>query len=217
MSNYYNGSSPYPPSSSSSSSVPPSNNQSYGNSTGYYGAGGGSAQANYSAGQWQQPSTQMQPQSSTPQYSQFLPNPQQQQQNMQQQQQQPPQGSFTPASPSQQSQISTFGFDSTMAAAMAASALGANQPAVVVESIFRDSWAKMIPGLEAFLNTLRDYFAVDNKYVLQKIKTILFPFLKKDWHRNVRAILVTTLSIDFEFFCFSLSYPTKPSQSRLTI
>lgn len=43
--------------------------------------------------------------------------------------------------------------------------------------------ARMVPGLELLMTSLRAYFAVDNSYVLRKIKRVLFPFLKKDWRR----------------------------------
>uniref|UniRef100_A0A7S2LHT7 Protein YIF1 n=1 Tax=Leptocylindrus danicus TaxID=163516 RepID=A0A7S2LHT7_9STRA len=43
--------------------------------------------------------------------------------------------------------------------------------------------ARMIPGLELLMVTLRYYFAVDNSYVLHKMQRVLFPFLKKDWKR----------------------------------
>jgi len=45
--------------------------------------------------------------------------------------------------------------------------------------------ARMIPGLESAMLTLRSYFAVDNKYVLTKMKKILVPFLSKQWRRQV--------------------------------
>ena len=40
-------------------------------------------------------------------------------------------------------------------------------------------------GVLSFMNSLRYYFAVDNRYVLQKMKRILFPFMTKHWKRNV--------------------------------
>jgi len=78
------------------------------------------------------------------------------------------------------------------ATTLAASAIATNQfPSQAMEemgrSFLRDSGAKFFPGLEAFLLTLRAYFAVDNKYVLQKIQTIIFPFLKKQWQRNIKG------------------------------
>lgn len=45
---------------------------------------------------------------------------------------------------------------------------------------------KFFPGLNTFMMTLRPYFAVDNGYVMQKIKRILFPFITKQWNRKVR-------------------------------
>ena len=46
--------------------------------------------------------------------------------------------------------------------------------------------ARMIPGLEMSMVTLRYYFAVDNSYVVHKMQRVLFPFLKKDWKRMVK-------------------------------
>ena len=43
--------------------------------------------------------------------------------------------------------------------------------------------ARMVPGLETFLTSLRVYFAVDNQYVSKKIQRVLLPFMKKDWKR----------------------------------
>ncbi|KAL7575032.1 hypothetical protein ACA910_010843 [Epithemia clementina (nom. ined.)] len=201
---YYGGPSYRPP--SSASSVPPTNSTNASGTTGaYYGAGGSggisappSTAPNYSMDQWHQPSQsanhQQQQQQQAPHYNQWQPH-----QAAQQQQQ-----SFSsPSYPQQQQQQQpqTTGWDPSMAAVMAASAaaLGggsgnqfpsqmAGQLATdMTKSFLRESWIKIIPGLEAFLVTLRTYFAVDNKYVLQKIKTILFPFLKKEWNRNIKG------------------------------
>ena len=45
--------------------------------------------------------------------------------------------------------------------------------------------ARMVPGLESAMLTLRSYFAVDNRYVLRKMRLVLFPFLSKNWRRSV--------------------------------
>jgi protein transport protein YIF1 len=69
----------------------------------------------------------------------------------------------------------------TLAAAAAASGMS-NQDMLgagfdIGESLFQKGTARMIPGLETFMLSLRSYFAVDNRYVLNKIKKLLFPFL----------------------------------------
>jgi len=87
----------------------------------------------------------------------------------------------------------TGGGDATAKmAALAASAIATNQfPTQAVTNMagdfLRGSGANIIPGLESFLLTLRAYFAVDNNYVLHKIQCVLFPFLKKQWHRNPKG------------------------------
>lgn len=52
------------------------------------------------------------------------------------------------------------------------------------KSFLQSSTARMIPGLESFMVTLRAYFAVDNQYVVKKMKKILLPFLSKYWKRT---------------------------------
>ena len=52
-------------------------------------------------------------------------------------------------------------------------------------SFLQSSTARMIPGLERSMIALRQYFAVDNRYVLQKIKRVLAPFLASGWSRQV--------------------------------
>ncbi len=44
--------------------------------------------------------------------------------------------------------------------------------------------AKMIPGLERTMTSLRVYFAVDNKYVQKKMLRVLFSFFFKHWTRE---------------------------------
>jgi hypothetical protein len=57
---------------------------------------------------------------------------------------------------------------------------------VAGKSFLENSSARMIPGLERAMQTLRCYFAVDNRYVVQKIKRILLPFTCHQWKRQVR-------------------------------
>jgi hypothetical protein len=42
-----------------------------------------------------------------------------------------------------------------------------------------------IPGLEYVMESLRGYFAVDNRYVKRKMVKVLFPFLNNQWRRSV--------------------------------
>jgi hypothetical protein len=46
-------------------------------------------------------------------------------------------------------------------------------------------WARAVPGLERSMVALRPYFAVDNGYVKRKMGRVLFPFMFKDWMRQV--------------------------------
>lgn len=55
----------------------------------------------------------------------------------------------------------------------------------VGQAFFTESSAKYIPGLESTMVVLRNYFAVDNRYVLRKLQKVLFPFFSKDWQRQV--------------------------------
>ena len=53
------------------------------------------------------------------------------------------------------------------------------------QTFLKSSTARMIPGLESSMQMLRVYFAVDNHYVKRKIQKVLFPFLSKQWQRQV--------------------------------
>ena len=77
-------------------------------------------------------------------------------------------------------------FNPAMAMAVA-SAGGLNNDALMKagEKFFQDGTARMIPGLESTMLLLRNYFAVDNRYVIRKMKKVLFPFLDKEWQREV--------------------------------
>lgn len=58
--------------------------------------------------------------------------------------------------------------------------------AVQVGSKFLDEGtARLIPGLETFMKTLRVYFAVDNGYVKRKMCRVLFSFFYKNWSRSL--------------------------------
>ena len=112
--------------------------------------------------------------------SSWQPQPQQQQQaypshQQQQPQQQQPMGGASLFNPSV---AGAFGNQAVQKMMMD------QGQAFVLEGI-----AKIVPGLEVSMIALRAYFAVDNQYVLKKIKTVLFPFLSRSWTRQVRFVL----------------------------
>ena len=54
------------------------------------------------------------------------------------------------------------------------------------KSFLQSKSAQLLPSYwEQGMNLLRTYFAVDNKYVVLKMKRILMPFLSKHWKRQV--------------------------------
>lgn len=61
------------------------------------------------------------------------------------------------------------------------------------KSFLQSSSARMIPGLETTMKSVRGYFAVDNRYVKTKMGRILFPFLSKTWTRTVSRELMLTI------------------------
>jgi len=48
---------------------------------------------------------------------------------------------------------------------------------------WKSGGASMIPGFDRSMITLRTYFAVDNNYVVAKMKKVLFPFQSTEWRR----------------------------------
>jgi hypothetical protein len=140
-----------------------------------------------------------------PQHANIWQQTQQQPQYPQQQQQQQPQiyggslyGNTTPnifaAAPSAGPQNPFFNPNMMAAAAMAAT--GGNSNALLDvgyaagQSFLQNSTARMVPGLESTVRTLRPYFAVDNRYVLQKMKRVAVPFFYKSWKRTVRITCI---------------------------
>jgi hypothetical protein len=73
-----------------------------------------------------------------------------------------------------------------------------------------EGMAKIVPGLEVSMITLRAYFAVDNQYVLKKIKKVLFPFLSRTWSRQVGCRLATKAYKNIYFVLFSPCHPSCP-------
>eukprot|EP00978_Attheya_sp_CCMP212_P016404 scaffold42990_cov56-Attheya_sp.AAC.1 len=107
----------------------------------------------------------------------------QQQQQQQQQQTMPQPGMFNPVAAAAVFSAATGGqgLNNDALLKMAESA-GSN--------MMTSGWAQMVPGMDRAMNTLRFYFAVDNRYVKKKITRILFPFLSKQWKRMVMEVLV---------------------------
>ena len=71
-------------------------------------------------------------------------------------------------------------------AASTLSTPGSQDAVLKMGATFLDqSTARMIPGLELLMTSLRRYFAVDNSYVQIKMKRVSFPFLVKQWKRQV--------------------------------
>jgi hypothetical protein len=164
--------------------------------------GGGSNAYNYNYGQ-QQP---QQPEQQANQQQQQQPayggnaaygNPNQWQQPQQQPQQQQSSMMQPQQQPDNTNQQPSFWNPATAAtmAAMAGSMAqnGMSNPDAMLhlassagQNFFKSSSARMIPGFESFMISLRGYFAVDNNYVLRKMQRICFPFLAKSWKRLVR-------------------------------
>lgn len=44
---------------------------------------------------------------------------------------------------------------------------------------------RFMPGMNTFMASAKYYFAVNNSYVANKLKCILFPFMKKNWAREL--------------------------------
>ena len=53
------------------------------------------------------------------------------------------------------------------------------------QKLFGGVFRSGIPGVDGIMNTLRAYFAVDNRYVKRKMQKCLFPFISKQWRRFV--------------------------------
>jgi len=160
-------------------------NQSYGGGGGFNNAGGGGGQQSNSNNTFQSgygDPNSWQQQQQQPQYGQHAQHQQQPQYGQQPAQQQQQQPFWNPAA-------------AASMATMAASAFsggGTNNEQMLniagqaAGSFLQSSTARMIPGLEMSMMALRKYFAVDNRYVVQKIKRVLAPFLCKSWKRQVR-------------------------------
>jgi YIF1 len=169
------------------------------------GSGSASSGGNYYGSQQQQPPThqQQQPNSTSTFHDGYGdPNTWQQQQNQQQQQpygQQPQQSYPMQSLPQQQPNVVNSFWDPSTAAKMAAMAVnmsssnGTNSETMMLnlageasKSFLQSKSAQLLPSyMEQIMNMLRTYFAVDNRYVVLKMKRIIFPFLCKHWKRQV--------------------------------
>mmetsp|Transcript_10411 Transcript_10411/g.15318 ORF Transcript_10411/g.15318 Transcript_10411/m.15318 type:complete len:373 (-) Transcript_10411:1140-2258(-) len=190
MSNYYSSGYGNPP--------PGSDGSAEGNS--YYGGGYGQPaayQADMQSQQSdQQPSSQQteQRQTSYGQTAYADPNQWKQQSQQQQAPAAAAPSAAVPPGATQQQQPSFWSNPSAVGAvaAMAANSMaaGGNNPNAMFDLIqphaqtfLKSGAARMVPGLETFMSTLRKYFQVDNRYVKSKLQRIFFPFLCKSWQR----------------------------------
>ena len=134
--------------------------------------------------------------------------PQQHQPQQQQHQQQPHSGGF--GQPQQQQPqgygqpqpqapagFNMFGFGQAQQPqagnfinpAMAATAMGMMSSLAAGQMPRTDEWSDQAGArFNLVMRALRSYFAVDNRYVVQKMKRIVFPFLHKHWRRNVSVV-----------------------------
>ena len=72
--------------------------------------------------------------------------------------------------------------------------------------IISEGTAKMVPGLNQFMSSLRVYFAVDNNYVQRKMRKVLFSFFFKEWRRMVRILHNASFSQFFSLVHFDTLY-----------
>ena len=165
------------------------------NSGGQY--GGGSQQQQFGQqqqpqqsqyNQWQQPTTTT---ATTQQQQQ--PQQQMQQPNTQQGQQQQQAPAFW--NPTAANGAASMASNLAAGVMANAAASGGNMNEAILGAVLKggqEAWvsggARMIPGLESTMQTLRTYFAVDNRYVKRKMQKVLFPFTSKQWRRLVSLL-----------------------------
>jgi hypothetical protein len=151
--------------------------------------------------QWQQPQQQQQPQN-----------------NMHQQQQQQPQGApFFAAPQAGGGGGLNVGGIATQAAARYMTGQGISEDDM--KHVWESGFARIIPGFDSTMQTLRSYYAVDNNYVKRKMQKVLFPFVSKSWRRTVSlancvSALVALIQLNINhhlvsqiFLCFALFLP----------
>jgi hypothetical protein len=130
--------------------------------------------------QWhQQPTGQQQQQQPQMMYGQA---PMQQQQ--QQQQHQAPTPQIQPFWNPQASAAVSQAAAGLMTQAMTGS-LSSDGVLDMASRLGTEAFKSGIPGLDGVMQTLRTYFAVDNRYVKRKMQKVLFPFVSKQWKRLV--------------------------------
>ena len=100
-----------------------------------------------------------------------------------------------PAAAPQQQQAQPSSIFNPAATVMAAAVSGNNDAMMkaatdVGQQFLAQGTARLVPGLDLFMRTLRVYFAVDNRYVKTKIGRVLFPFTKRNWARMVREMQI---------------------------
>jgi hypothetical protein len=150
--------------------------------SGYAAGGGGTGNGGYNYGNGAGNNYSQYPNASSSQ-------PQQQYQQQPQYSQQKPQQQQTAPEP-----MNFWNPTTAMAAAQAFSGTSPDSQVMfgMAESMGKQfletSWAKAVPGLERSMVALRPYFAVDNAYVKSKMGRVLFPFVYKDWARQVSGL-----------------------------
>ncbi len=135
-------------------------------------------------------------------------NPQMQQNQQQPQQQQPSSSSSIPI-PSLWNPVMTAAINSATNPNSTQNKEAMYQFGLQVGHRFLDEGtARLIPGLETFMKTLRVYFAVDNDYVKRKMMRVLCSFVCKNWNRLVSKKYYctvypgTSIEVLNLFFCF---------------
>ena len=106
---------------------------------------------------------------------------QQPSQQQQQQQQQTAQPFWSPNNVQQAATQAAAGF---MAQAATGNLTGEKVLTQGMDQI-QHAFGGGIPGMNYVMRLLRSYFAVDNRYVKRKMMKLLFPFMNKQWRRDV--------------------------------
>ena len=91
--------------------------------------------------------------------------------------------------PSMAARVATMAVNSSSGGGFGNEAMMLNLAGEASKTFLQSKSAQLLPGyVEQMMNLLRTYFAVDNKYVVLKMKRILMPFLCKHWKRQVTFI-----------------------------
>lgn len=131
----------------------------------------------------------------------------------QQQQSQPLGASFLGSMQQQGTQAATQLFAEYASGSLTGEKIGEK----LVEN-FGKGFGGGIPGLEYIMRSLRSYFAVDNRYVKQKMSKVLFPFWNKTWQRTLDYGTTTEANSAFSLPTSDVNAPDLylPSMSLIT-